>query len=1028
MFAPCSWEKGKTDSSTGLTPESSELRATRLQNLARLVMVDPMSNLSFQPHLRIVLGPTNTGKTHLAMERLLAHTSGMIGLPLRLLAREVYDRCLRGDFGHVHKADLALITGEEKILPPKARYFICTTEAMPISREVQFVAIDECQLAADPERGHVFTDRILHARGTSETILLGAETMAPILRQLLGKVEIESRGRFSRLSWGGSHKLSRLPRRSAVAAFSADNVYAIAEIIRQQRGGAAVVMGGLSPRTRNAQVEMYQSGEVDFLVATDAIGMGLNMDVDHVAFAQRRKFDGRRHRHLSASELAQIAGRAGRHTQDGSFGVTGDLEAFEEPLIEQIETHDFEPVKGLFWRNPNLDFSSLEALLLSLEKTAPRAGLMRAPAADDQQALKLLSRDPDTLDLLGDEGLHRSGANPALELLWQVAQTPDFRKTTVGEHSALIGEVFGFLSGNEGQIPESWMGERIERCDRLDGDLGTLSMRLAHIRTWTYIAQRNDWLADPAHWQGVSRSVEDRLSDALHNKLMGQFVDRKTSALMRRLAGREVIVANIEDNGDILVAEEYMGRLNGLHVERDPRLKGVPAGTARAAVEKAVGDALRARALDISQAGDDAFSLTQTGEIIWQTACVGQLQINGGRDADKLAYLNPSAHLMADEALTGDARQRAETRLTDWVRAKTAHDLDPLKKLETAKDLDGLARGLAFQLLEHKGSLARRDVADILTKLDQPLRSQLRKLGVRFGFYTVFVPALLKPAPARLLALMSLLEGQQPDAAKPTNAPETAPRDIAKDLAALPAAGLTSCAREKLPFYLYRAAGFYTTKNRAIRLDMLERLADLIRPALEQSKAQKSQGFEASEAMMSIMGCGADDLAEILTALGYQSQQVEVSSLPAPPHEVEPDEVEPDVVEPVDAAPAPEAAATPEDKLEATENEAAETGQEPAPETGRETATEPEAVKLVTLWRPARTQRNPKKQVNSKRKNSSDAGAQNGGRHKSRSSANPRQGGAGKPARAEKQADPNSPFAVLKSLQSGGSLPSDSND
>ena len=1001
MFSPCSWQRGKSDSSTGRGAKAGHLRAGDLPNQACLAMVNLMSNLSFQPHLRIVLGPTNTGKTHLAMERLLAHSSGMIGLPLRLLAREVYDRCLRGDFGHVHNADLALITGEEKILPPKARYFICTTEAMPISREVQFVAIDECQLAADPERGHVFTDRILHARGTSETILLGAETMAPILRQLLGKVEIESRGRFSRLSWGGSHKLSRLPRRSAVAAFSADNVYAIAETIRQQRGGAAVVMGGLSPRTRNAQVEMYQSGEVDFLVATDAIGMGLNMDVDHVAFAQKRKFDGRRHRLLSASELAQIAGRAGRHTQDGSFGVTGDLEAFEDPLIEQIETHEFEPVKGLFWRNPNLDFSSLEALLLSLEKTAPRAGLMRAPVADDQQALKLLSRDPDTLDLLGD--IHTSGANPALELLWQVAQTPDFRKTTVGEHSALIGEVFGFLSGETGQIPGNWMGERIERCDRLDGDLGTLSMRLAHIRTWTYIAQRNDWLADPAHWQGVSRSVEDRLSDALHNKLMGQFVDRKTSALMRRLAGREVIVANIEDNGDILVAEEYMGRLNGLQVERDPRLKGVPAGTARAAVEKAIGDALRARTQDIAQAEDASFSLTPLGEIIWQTACVAKVQIKGGREADKLAYLAPSADLQADEALTGDARQRAETRLTDWLRAKIAQDLEPLKNLETAQDLDGLARGLAFQLLEHKGSLPRRDVADILAKLDQPLRGQLRKLGVRFGFYTVFVPALLKPAPAKLLALMSLLESQPKDAAPTSSAPETAPRDIAKDLALLPAAGLTSCAREKLPFWLYRAAGFYTTKNRAIRLDMLERLADLIRPALEQSKAQKSKGFEASEAMMSIMGCGVEELAEILTALGYQSQDVELAQVPAQPAEA--------TEEPQSQTP---------EGAEARVEIPAETSAETSAEKSETGTTEAEAVKLITLWRPARTQRNPQNHAGAKRKNGAENGKKNGGKSQSRAASKGRQGTAGKPKRAEKQADPNSPFAVLKSLQSGG--------
>ncbi len=817
---------------------------------------EPMSGISFQPNLRIVLGPTNTGKTHLAMERLLAHDSGMIGLPLRLLAREIYDRCLRGDFGHVHKADLALMTGEEKILPPKARYFICTTEAMPISREVEFIAIDECQLAADAERGFVFTDRVLHARGTAETILLGASTMTPILRQLLGRIEIESRVRFSRLNWGGGQKLSRLPRRSAIAAFSSENVYAIAEIIRQQRGGAAVVMGGLSPRTRNAQVEMYQSGEVDFLVATDAIGMGLNMDVDHVAFAQRRKFDGRHHRELTPAELAQIAGRAGRHTQDGSFGVTGDLDHFDDELIAQIEAHEFEPIKGLFWRNPNLDFSSLEALLISLEKPAPRAGLMRAPVADDQQALKLLSRDPDTLDLLGEE--HR------LRLLWEVTQMPDFRKTTLGEHSALIGEMFAFLCDDEGLIPEAWLSERIERCDRLDDDLDTLSMRLAHIRTWTYIAQRNDWLADPAHWQGVSRGVEERLSDALHMKLMGKFVDRKTSVLMRRLAGREDIVAQIEDSGDILVAHEYMGRLNGLHVERDPRLKGAPAGTARAAVEKSVGDALRTRAQLIAHERDDAFSLTETGEVLWQNAAIGNIQIAGGNDADRLSYLTPSVHLIADETLTGEPRQRAEARLTDWVRHKIATELAPLKQLQEATALEGLARGLAFQLLENKGSLMRRDVSAVLAKLDQPLRGVLRKLGVRFGFYTIFMPALLKPAPARLLALLSLIEH---------NHSADTPRTITRDIDALPNAGLTSAGRETLPFWLYRANGFYATKTRAIRLDMLERLADIIRPLLAENK----QGFQPTEAMMSIMGCSADELAEILTALGYRPHVLELS-------------------------------------------------------------------------------------------------------------------------------------------------------
>jgi len=951
-----------------------------------------MSHRGFSPELRIVLGPTNTGKTHLAMERLLAHDSGMVGLPLRLLAREVYDRCLKGDFGRVHKADLALITGEEKILPPKARYFICTTEAMPISREVEFVAIDECQLAADPERGHVFTDRILHCRGTSETILLGAATMAPILRQLLGEKNIESRARFSRLAWGGGHKLSRLPRRSAIAAFSADNVYAIAEIIRQQRGGAAVVMGGLSPRTRNAQVEMYQSGEVDFLVATDAIGMGLNMDVDHVAFAQTRKFDGRRHRELSPAELAQIAGRAGRHTSDGSFGVTGDVPAFEEELIEAIETHDFEPVKALFWRNPNLDFSSLEALLLSLERPVPRAGLTRAPVADDVQAAKLLSRDPATLDLLGDAARVR--------LLWEVAQIPDFGKTTMGEHAALVGEIFAFLCSDEGMIPESWLAERIERCDRVEGDLDTLSTRLAHIRSWTYIAQRNDWLADPVHWQSVSRAVEDRLSDALHMKLMGQFVDRKTSALMRRLVGKEDIVAEIEANGDIVIAGEYMGRLNGLHVERDPRLKAAPGGTARAAVEKAVGDALRQRANAIAIAPDNAFILTEQGDILWENAIIARLHLSAAQDSDRLSYLSPEAVLVADETLTGAPRTQAQARVTDWLRFKISQQLEPLKTLQNA-ELSGLARGLAFQLLEHKGCLPRRDIADMLGKLTQDLRGTLRRCGVRFGFYHVYMPALLKPAPARLLALLSLVEDNMRRAQR-----DEAPRPIGETLARLPAAGLTSAQPDKLPGWLYRAAGFYTCRARLIRFDMLERLADIIRPLL----AENRDGFEASEAMMSIMGCGAEELADILTALGYQSREIEL-----------PDEASPEpTITPSDAMDG----AAKDGAAETAADDAAPEGSLSLPTETVATGAEGDAAEnlpgVKTLWRPAprgHNARNARNAANKKNdKNQGHKKAKSGGAHRAHAGGRKNPGASQRPKR-EKQADPSSPFAVLKHLQ-----------
>ena len=922
--------------------------------------------MSDNAHLRVVLGPTNTGKTHLAMERMLSYQSGMIGLPLRLLAREVYDRVLAGHFGKAHPADVALITGEEKIVPPNARFFICTTEAMPISREVDFVAIDEVQLAADPERGHVFTDRILHARGRHETLLLGATTMAAILKNLLD-APIESRPRFSELRWNGAQKLSRLPRRSAIAAFSADNVYAIAEVIRQQRGGAAVVMGGLSPRTRNAQVAMYQSGEVDFLVATDAIGMGLNMDVDHVAFAQRRKFDGRRHRDLTPAELAQIAGRAGRHKNDGSFGVTADLDLFDEELVAQIENHEFEPIKSLMWRNPNLDFSTLPALIISLEQPAPRPGLARAPMADDMQALNLLSRDPAICDLAASE--------QDVRLLWSVAQIPDFRKTMASEHSGLVGEIFTFLRHETGVIPSAWMDEQIGRCDRVEGDLDTLSTRLAHIRTWTYVANRNDWLDDPQHWQERSRTVEDRLSDALHMKLMGQFVDRNSSALMRRLQGGEEVKAEIEANGDILVAGEYMGRLNGLRIERDPRLKGAPAGTARSAVEKTAGEALRARALAIASAENDAFSLSDTGDIIWQSAAIARMHLSDGETkTTPLAYLTPTARLLADEMLNGDTRQRAEARVTQWLRAKVGDTLKPLLDLQKATDLDGLARGVAFQLLENKGNLARADIADLLVRLDQPLRRSLRQYGVRFGAYNVFMPALLKPAQAAILALATILEEG---------------REAAKDIHRLPAPGLTSVPRENLPARQYRAAGFYPTRARAIRLDMLERLDDLIRPLLTDTEntAKTGKTFHMNADMMSIMGCGAQDLGEILSALGYRytkPAQNEVTCEPAPAEQ-----------ETTSEAPAP---------ME-TRNKEAEASN------GETEIDDP----LTWTWqlaprarRGGRARKNPNgKKADAKRQTRSDAKS---GAAKAQRSANKRRQ---KPAR---DIDPNSPFAALRDL------------
>ena len=503
------------------------------------------------PRLAAVLGPTNTGKTYLAVERMLGHESGMIGFPLRLLARENYDRIrrIKGD------GAVALVTGEEKILPPGARYFVCTVESMPLDRPVGFLAIDEVQMAADPERGHVFTDRLLHARGVQETMLLGAETMRPLLRRLIPGLEVITRPRFSTLRYTGPRKATRLPPRSAVVAFSASEVYRIAETMRRQQGGCAVVMGALSPRTRNAQVEMYQAGEVDHLVATDAIGMGLNMDLLHVAFAGLAKFDGRGPRRLTPAELAQIAGRAGRHMNDGSFGTTAEMGALAPEMVEAIENHRFDAIAALMWRNSELDFHSVGSLMASLERRSPDPVLLRARAADDQQALAQLGKDP--------EILRRIGGPATVRLLWEVCQIPDFRKVMSDAHTRLLGQIFRHLTAPEGRLPTDWVAGHVARLDRNDGDIDTLMARIAHIRTWTYISHRAGWLADPGHWQEASRAVEDKLSDALHRVLTQRFVDRRQAHLLRRMKDGNALVGSVTRAGEVIVEGHGVGQLAG---------------------------------------------------------------------------------------------------------------------------------------------------------------------------------------------------------------------------------------------------------------------------------------------------------------------------------------------------------------------------------------------------------------------------------------------------------------------------------
>ncbi|MFZ1773579.1 MAG: helicase-related protein, partial [Rhizobiaceae bacterium] len=530
-----------------------------------------------------ILGPTNTGKTHLAIERMVAHDSGVIGLPLRLLAREVYQKVCE----KVGAKNVALITGEEKIQPKGARYSVCTVEAMPRQTDAAFVAIDEVQLAGDFERGHVFTDRILHLRGRSETLLLGAATMRGILEKLLRGLAVVTRPRLSHLAWAGSKKATRLPPRSAIVAFSVDEVYAIAELIRRQRGGAAVVLGALSPRTRNAQVELYQSGDVDFLVATDAIGMGLNLDVNHVAFAQRRKFDGYQYRDLSPAELGQIAGRAGRHLRDGTFGVTGQTDAFDEELVKRIEGHEFDPLKVLQWRTADFDLSSLAALRRSLDRNAPVDGLARALPAIDQRALEALAADP-AIAALADRP-------ERVSMLWEACALPDYRRIAPAQHADLIAAIFADLA-RRGHVDENYMAEQVRRADSVEGDIDTLSQRIAQIRTWTYVSHRPGWLADPSHWQEKTRQIEDRLSDGLHERLTKRFVDRRTSVLMKRLRENTTMEAEISPTGAVMVEGHHVGELQGFRFAPDNAAGGEDAKAVKAAAQQALAAEFEARA------------------------------------------------------------------------------------------------------------------------------------------------------------------------------------------------------------------------------------------------------------------------------------------------------------------------------------------------------------------------------------------------------------------------------------------------
>ena len=915
------------------------------------------------PNNRIVavLGPTNTGKTHYAIERMLAHRSGVIGLPLRLLAREVYDKivALRGP------SVVALVTGEERIVPDRAKYWVCTVEAMPEGMGCDFLAVDEIQLCADPERGHIFTDRLLRARGLHETLFLGAETMRKAIAALVPTADFLYRDRFSELSYSGQKKISRMPARSAIVSFSVDNVYGIAELLRRQKGGAAVVMGALSPRTRNAQVEMYQNGDVDYLVATDAIGMGLNLDVNHVAFSATSKFDGNRMRPLMANELAQIAGRAGRHMNNGTFGVTGEAGPLHDEVLEAITENRFQPLSKLYWRNSKLQFGTTKALIASLETHTDNDWLTRVRESDDLGALKTLVEDV--------EVQARASDGASVTLLWDVCRIPDFRGISGREHADLLSVIYNYLH-EKGQIPQVWLARQINRIDNTQGDIDALSKRLAYIRTWTYVAQRKDWVDDHSHWRNATRAVEDRLSDALHIALTQRFVDRRTSILMRRLKQKESLVADVNKDGEVTVEEQFVGRLEGFRFQQDVSGSPDEAKTLRSASLQALTPEFHLRANRMYNAPDTEFDFTEQGGLMWGTSAVGKLI--PGPDA-----LKPHVQAFVDVEAGPEVTEKVTRRLQHFIDRKVSTLFEPLLNMQRDETLTGMARGFAFQMIEGLGLLDRADVGEDVKSLDQESRSALRKHGIRFGQFTVFMPLLLKPAPTRLrLLLWSLASGLQEFPEAPPPGLVTVPTD------------------DKAPEGYHLKSGYRAAGERALRVDMAERLADMLRTQ------DTRGGFEATADMLSITGMTLEQFANLMQGLGYRAEKAERVKVKAMP-----------VVDKAEAV-APEA-----DAGDATADEApvAEAVSEVTPEITSVDEADPEQpvemeVFYTFAWgarRPERIADAPRKNVKARGKPQNDKGAKGKGGKGPRRDTKVETFQA-RPPKHEKPIDPDNPFAA----------------
>ena len=780
--------------------------------------------------IKALLGPTNTGKTYLAIEEMLKHDSGIFGLPLRLLAREVYDKCVK----KVGVNSVALITGEEKIIPGNAHYFICTVESMPLDKKVDFVAVDEIQMCGDKERGHIFTDRLLNFRGQKMTIFLGSQVMKNIISQLINEVEYVKKERFSKISYGGYKKISRLDRKVAIIAFSIEEVYALAELVRRQKGGAAVIMGSLSPKTRNSQVDLYQSGDVDYLVATDAIGMGLNMDINEIYFSNLKKFDGKKTRRLNTIEISQIAGRAGRYKNDGIFGTTGDCSNLNSDEIENIESHNLPESKIIYWRNNNLDFTNPEKLINSLELKPKKSCLIRTQDSLDENVLRHFLK----------KGANNLLYYKNLELLWECCQIPDFEKKAYGQHLNIVDKVFKFLTTRKRRIPNDYMKEQLKGLEREHGNIDVLSHRISNVRTWSYVANKKNWVENSDYWVQITKNIEDKLSDKLHEELTRSFIDKKISLLSRSLKQDLILNTEINSENQIIIDGQLIGELKGLkfNIALTPKTLDSDIKSIKKATRKGINNELTKRVNEIIEKKE--IELGEKNSIIWKGNSIARLK--KGYD-----YLNPLIEIIADDSLEIGLKNKLEFFLKDWFYSYTNEVLGDLINLKKVKIENQYLRALAFRLFENNGVLKRENVNDIIKMIPDNERKKLWGMGIKIGRYHVYLPKMLKP---KAVTFRIKLWGIY--------------NSLLKDNG-IPKFGLNFISNKQLDQKFLLLCGFEKFKEFFVRIDILEKLFIKI---LEKTKDRK---FEVDSEMMNLLGCSKDNFLKLMLYMNYKKDKIE---------------------------------------------------------------------------------------------------------------------------------------------------------